>query len=67
MAQVSGGSTTPKLSWIILANYKLLYDFNPYTDRGIVTRRPDLVLVDKKDRCTEIIDITCVMDRHVID
>ena len=49
------------------ASYKLLYDFNIYTDRGIAARRPDLVLVDKMARCTKIIDIACVMDCHVID
>ena len=37
------------------------------TDRGIAARQPDLALVDKKARCTKIIDIDCVMDCHVID
>ena len=65
-AQLSGGATTQKLSWTILqCSYKLLYDFNIYTDHGIAARRPDLVLVDKMARCTKIIDIACMMDRHV--
>ena len=53
----------------VLANpsYKLLYDFNIFTDHGIAARRPDLVLVDKVARRTKIIDIACVMDRHVVD
>ena len=49
------------------SSYKLLYDFNIFTDHGIAARRPDLVLVDKVARRTKIIDITCVMDRHVVD
>jgi len=47
-------------------NYKLLYDFDIYTDHGITARRPDLVMVDKMTRCTTVIDVACVMDRHVI-
>jgi len=47
-------------------SYKLLYDFNIYTDRGITARRPDLVMVDKMTKCTTIIDVACVMDRHVV-
>ena len=38
-----------------------------FTDHGIPARRPDLVLVDKVVRRTNIIDIACVMDRHVVD
>ena len=48
-------------------DYKLLYDFNVYTDRRITARRPDLVFMDKHTRCTKLIDVACVMDRHVID
>ena len=49
------------------ADYKLLYDFNIYTDHRISARRPDLVLVDKQQRLTKLIDIACVMDRHVVE
>ena len=31
-------------------NYKILWDFSIQTDHVIETRRPDLVLVDKKKR-----------------
>ena len=48
-------------------DYKLLYDFNVYTDRRITARRPDLVFMDKHTRCTMLIDVACVMNRHVID
>ena len=40
---------------------------NIFTDHGIAARKPDLVLVDKVARRTKIIDIACVMDRHVVD
>jgi len=49
------------------ADYKLLYDFNLYTDRRITARRPDLVFMNKHSGCTKLIDVACVMDRHVID
>jgi len=48
-------------------SYKLLYDFNMYTDRRISARRPDIVCVDKCSGCTRLIDVACVMDRHVVD
>ena len=48
-------------------DYKLLYDFNNFTDRRISTRRPDIVCVNKYSCCTRLIDVACVMDRHVID
>ena len=48
-------------------DYKLLYDFNVYTDRRITARRPDLVFMDKHTRCTKLIGVACIMDRHVID
>ena len=47
--------------------YKLLYDFNIFTDKRISARRPDIVCVDKRSSCGTFIDVTCVMDRHVID
>ena len=45
--------------------YKLLYDFNIFTDKRISARRPDIVCVDKHSGCGT--DVICVMDRHVID
>ena len=47
--------------------YKLLYDFNIFTDKRISARRPDIVCIDKYSGCETFIDETCVMDRHVID
>jgi len=48
-------------------DYKLLYDFNIFTDRKISARRPDIVYVDKCSGFTKLIDVACVMDRHVVD
>ena len=48
-------------------DYKLLHDFNIFTDKRISARRPDIVCVDKCSGCGTFIDVTCVMDRHVID
>ena len=48
------------------ANYKVLYDFNIFTDRLISARRPDLVLVSKETNNTFLIDVACVMDRNVL-
>ena len=47
-------------------NFKLLYDFNIFTDHLISARRPDLVYVDKQSRKAYLIDIACVMDRNVM-
>ena len=46
--------------------YKLLYDFNIFTDHMIQARRPDLVYVDKLQRKTYLIEIACVMDTNVL-
>ena len=46
--------------------YKLLYDFNIFTDHLIQARRPDLVYVNKLTRKTYLIDIACVMDHNVL-
>jgi len=53
---------------LVLENerYKFLYDFNNFTDHMIQARRPDLVYVDKLQRKTYRIDITCVMDTNVL-
>ena len=39
------------------ASYKILYDFNIFTDRLISTWRPDLVLVNEKTNNTFLIDV----------
>ena len=39
-------------------DYKILWDFSIQTDHVIEARRPDLVLVDKKDRSCKIIDFS---------
>ena len=44
--------------------YKLLYNFNIFTDKVISARCPDLVYVDKEKKQT---DIACVMDRNVVN
>jgi len=36
---------------------KILWDFNIYTDRIVEARRPDTVVVDKRNAETTIIDI----------
>ena len=58
---------TPTLPVLDSDNYKLLYDFNVYTNRRITARRPDLVFIDKHSRCTKLIDMAFVMDIHIID
>ena len=49
------------------SDYKLLYDFNIFTDHKITAWRPDLVLMDKQLQCTKLIDVAYVMDRHVVE
>ena len=46
--------------------YKLLYDFNIFTDHLIQARRPDLVYVDKLKRKTYLIHIAYVKDQNVL-
>ena len=48
------------------SHYRLLYDFNIFTDKWISARRPDLVFLDKEVKCAYLIDIACVMDRNVV-
>ena len=47
--------------------FKLLYDFNIYTDKLIPARRPDIVLINKKKKETTIIDISCPRDTNTKD
>ena len=44
---------------------KILWDFNIHTDRVIEARRPDLVIVDKKNSETVIVDIAVPGDFRV--
>ena len=46
-------------------SFKLLYDFNVMTDKKITARRPDIIIVDKKNRHTTIIDVSCPADRNI--
>ena len=39
-------------------DYKILWDFSIHTDHVIEARRPDLVVVDMKERICKIIDFT---------
>ena len=48
-------------------DYKLLYDFNIRTDKKISARRPDIVVVDKNERRTTLIDVECTRDENVED
>lgn len=44
---------------------KLLWDFDIFTDKGITARRPDIVVVDKKERRAVLIDVSVPIDRNV--
>ena len=44
-------------------DYKMLWDFCIQTDHVIEVRRPDLVLVDKKERICKIIDFAVPGER----
>ena len=44
---------------------KVLYDFNIFTDKKIKHRRPDIVIINKKEKKTWIIDVSCPMDHNV--
>ena len=46
-------------------DYKILWDFSIQTDHVIESRRPDLVLVDKKERICKIIDFTVPGDSRI--
>ena len=49
------------------SDYKLLYDFNIFTDHKIAAWHPDLVLMDKQLQCIKLNDVACVMDHHVAE
>ena len=46
-------------------DYKLLWDFSMRTDHEIRARRPDLVIIDKKDKSFQIIDVAIPEDGRV--
>ena len=46
-------------------NYKLMWDCNIQTDHGIEARRPDLVVVNKREQTCQIIDAAIPMDTAV--
>ena len=44
---------------------KVLYDFTIHTDKKIKHRKPDIVIINKENQTTTIIDIACPMDHNV--
>ena len=46
-------------------DYKILWDFSIQTDHVIEARRPDLVVVDKKERSCKIIDFAVPRDSSI--
>ena len=46
-------------------DYKLLWDFSIRTDHEIRARRPDLVIVNKRDKSCQIIDVAIPEDGQV--
>ena len=46
-------------------DYKLLWDFSVRTDHEIGARRPDLVIIDKRDKSCQIIDVAIPEDGRV--
>jgi Uma2 family endonuclease len=44
---------------------KLLWDFDIQTDRVIQARRPDIVVVEKENKKTWIIDVAVPADRRI--
>ena len=48
-------------------DYKILWDFSIQTDHVIEARRPDVVLVDKKERTCKVIDFAVPGDSRIED
>ena len=50
-----------------LENYthKLLWDLDIQTDHQILTRRPDLIIINKKKRFCKIVDFTVPADHRI--
>ena len=47
--------------------YELLWDFSIQTDHAIEAQRPDLVVVDKKERSCKIIDFAVPEDSGIVE
>ena len=45
--------------------HKLLGDFDLYTDHLISTRRPDLIIINKKKRTCKILDFPVSTDHRI--
>ena len=43
-------------------DYKLLWDFSVRTDHEIGARKPDFVIIDKRDKSSQIIDVAIPKD-----
>ena len=52
---------------LVLENdtHKLLWDFNIQTDHLIPTRRPDLIIINKKKRICKIVDFAVPADHRI--
>ena len=46
---------------------KILWDFNIYTDQKIEARRPDIVVIDLKEKIVKLIDIAVPKDCRIDD
>ena len=45
--------------------HKLLWDFNIHTDHLISTRRPDLIMMNKKETTCKIVDFAVPADHRI--
>ena len=57
--------TTALLSCAGNDTHKLLWDFNIHTDHQISTRRPDLIIINKKKRTCKIVDFAVPADHRI--
>ena len=48
-------------------SYKILWDMNLQCDYVIQARRPDIVVIDKKEKCAKIIDVAIPGDTRISD
>ena len=46
---------------------KLLWDFVIQCNREIIARKPDIILVDKENKLTKIIDVAIPGDARVVE
>ena len=51
----------------VLENYshELLWDFNIQTDHLIPARRPDLIIINKRERICKIVDFAVPADHRI--